>query len=164
MEDKEKLNNSQSNKVCYILEEIEENFDTQSYWHSNKNEKSITSTQVGFIVSLLSFAVVYPSKAMAAYYCYLGQEPDSVKELPVSGDLLYVNIPPSGVNWIDVTFTNYSNDYEAIFNSTIGNPIVVPPYSSSEVITYPVVPGCSVTFSNASNFPETPVRIRVFGY
>ncbi len=101
---------------------------------------------------------------MAADYCYLEQTPDCVKELPVSGDLLCVDIPPSGVNWIDVTFTNYSNDYEAVFNSTIGNPIVVPPYSSSEVITYEVVPESSVTFSNASDFPDTPVQIRVFGY
>ncbi len=127
--------------------------------------KALGKVIIAFLVCLLSFAVVSPRHAMAdEYYCFLDQQPDCVRQLPLSGDLLYVDIPPSGVNFIEVTFTDYSTEYEAVFNSNIGNPIAIPPYQSSEVITYPVVPASSVTFSNASNFPDTPVQIRVFGY
>ncbi len=117
---------------------------------------------VAFFVCLLSFAVVSPSHAMAAtYYCYLAQQPQCVENLPESGDLLYVDIPPSGVNAIDVTVSNYSQEYYAVFNTDLGNPIELPPYKTSEVITYPVQPSSSATFSNASRVTNTPIRITV---
>ncbi|NES04884.1 MAG: hypothetical protein F6K22_19820 [Okeania sp. SIO2F4] len=119
---------------------------------------------VAFLVCLLSFAVVSPSPAMAdEYYCFLEQEPECVTELPLSGDLLFEDIPPYGVNFIDVTFSNYSPEYEAVVNSDIDNPILIPPYNSERRI-YQVVPQSSVTFSNASNFPDTLLQIRTFGY
>ncbi|NEP91209.1 MAG: hypothetical protein F6K18_32855 [Okeania sp. SIO2C2] len=127
-------------------------------------KKALGKVIVAFFVCLLSFAVVSPSHAMAApYYCYLEENQECVETLSYSGDLLYVNIPPSGVNLIDVTFGNYSHDYEAVVNSNIDNPIVIPPYNSERRI-YQVVPASSVTFSNASPVPDTPVQIRVFGY
>ncbi|WP_287287438.1 hypothetical protein, partial [Okeania sp. SIO2B9] len=78
-----------------------------------------------------------------------------------SGDLLFVDIPPYGVNAIDVTVSNYSQEYYAIFNTDLGNPIELPPYKTSEVITYPVQPSSSATFSNASRVTNTPIRITV---
>ncbi|MGD1701070.1 hypothetical protein [Dapis sp. BLCC M229] len=128
-------------------------------------KKALGKVIVAFLVCLLSFAVVFPRHAIAAEeYCFLEQEPECVRQLPFSGDLLYVDIPPSGVNFIEVTLTDYSTEYEAVFNSNIGNPIVIPPYHSSEVISYPVQPASSVTFANASNALDTPVQIKVFGY
>ena len=127
-------------------------------------KKALGKVIVAFFVCLLSFAVVSPSHAMAAtYYCDLAQQPQCVEKLPESGDLLYVNIPPSGVNAIEVTYTNYSTEYEAVFNTNLGNPIAIPPYHSSEVITYPVQPSSSPTFSNASRVTDTPVQIKVVG-
>ncbi|GGA09618.1 hypothetical protein [Okeania sp. KiyG1] len=124
-------------------------------------KKALGKVIVAFFVCLLSFAVVSPSPAMAATeFCYLQQEPDCVRRLPLSGDLLYVDIP-SYVSAIDVTYTNYSTEYEAVFNTNLGNPIAIPPYQSSEVITYPVQPASSAKFSNASRVTDTPVQIRV---
>ncbi|NEP43513.1 MAG: hypothetical protein F6K25_30380 [Okeania sp. SIO2G4] len=125
-------------------------------------KKALGKVIVAFFVCLLSFAVVSPSHAMAAqYYCYLGQQPQCVEDLPESGDLLFVDIPPYGVNAIDVTVSNYSQEYYAIFNTDLGNPIELPPYKTSEVITYPVQPSSSATFSNASRVTNTPIRITV---
>ncbi|NES64796.1 MAG: hypothetical protein F6K24_05810 [Okeania sp. SIO2D1] len=95
-------------------------------------------------------------------YCMLGQEPDCLRQLPFSGDVLYVDIPPSGVNLIDVDFSNFS-DNEAVVNSNIDNPIRIFPFESQQR-TYRVAPASSVTFSNASPVRDTTVQIRVFGY
>ncbi|GGA09645.1 hypothetical protein CYANOKiyG1_22540 [Okeania sp. KiyG1] len=125
-------------------------------------KKALGKVIVAFFVCLLSFAVISPSHAMAAtYYCDLGQQPQCVEFLPESGDLLYVNIPPSGVYAIDVTVSNYSQEYYAVFNTNLGNPIELPPYMTSEVITYPVQPSSSATFSNASRVTDTPIQITV---
>ena len=127
-------------------------------------KKALGKVIVAFLVCLLSLAVVFPSHAMATEeYCFLEQEPECVRLLPFSGDLEYLDIPSFGVNLIDVTFANYSNNNEVVVNSNIDNPILIPPYNSERRI-YQVVPQSSVTFSNASNFPDTPVQIKVFGY
>ena len=124
-------------------------------------KKALGKVIVAFFVCLLSFAVFSPSNAMAAGYCYLEQEPDCVRELPFAGDLLYVDVPV-GVNFIDVTFNNFSNN-EAVVNSDIDNPIGIVP-GGSQQRNYSVVPPRSVTFSNESPVPDTLVQIRILGY
>ncbi|NEQ75425.1 MAG: hypothetical protein F6K23_21660 [Okeania sp. SIO2C9] len=128
-----------------------------------KMKKALGKVILAFFVCLLSFAVVSSRPAMAAsrYDCDLAQQPQCVEDLQESGDLLFVDIPPSGVNAIDVTVSNYSQEYYAIFNTDLGNPIELPPYKTSEVITYPVQPSSSATFSNASRVTNTPIRITV---
>ncbi|NEQ75426.1 MAG: hypothetical protein F6K23_21665 [Okeania sp. SIO2C9] len=126
-------------------------------------KKALGKVIVAFLICLLSFAVVSPRPAMAdQYYCMLGQEPDCLRQLPLSGDVLFVDIPPSGVNFIDVNFSNFS-DNQAVVNSDIDSPIVMPPFGGADR-NYPVVPASSVTFSNASPVRDTTVQIRVFGY
>ncbi|NEP91210.1 MAG: hypothetical protein F6K18_32860 [Okeania sp. SIO2C2] len=126
-------------------------------------KKALGKVIVAFFFCLLSFAVVSPSPAMAAEYCFLGQEPQCFRELPFSGDLLYVDIPEFGVSSIDVILTNFSNGNEAVVNSDIDYPIVIAPDDRPVQRNYPVVPRSSVTFSNESPVPDTLVRIRVFG-
>ncbi|GGA09634.1 hypothetical protein [Okeania sp. KiyG1] len=126
-------------------------------------KKALGKVIVAFFVCLLSFAVVSPSPAMAAeYYCILELEPDCLRQLPLSGDLLHVDIPEFGVNLIYVDFSNFSEN-DAVVNSSIDSPIFMPPFGR-ERRTYPVQPASSVTFSNASRVLETPVQLRVFGY
>ncbi|MGD1809434.1 hypothetical protein ACP6PL_28925 [Dapis sp. BLCC M126] len=126
-------------------------------------KKALGKVIVAFLVCLLSFAVVSPRPAMAdEYYCILDLEPDCLRQLPFSGDVLYDDIPPSGVNLIDVNFSNFSNN-EAVINTDIDNPIQLPPFGQEDR-TYEVVPASSVTFSNESYIPDTVVQIRVFGY
>ncbi|NET44681.1 hypothetical protein [Okeania sp. SIO2B3] len=126
-------------------------------------KKALGKVILAFLVCLLSFAVVSPSPAMAdEYYCMLELEPDCLRQLPLSGDLLYVDIPPSGVDLIDVNFSNFSNN-EAVINSDIDDPIKLPPFGEEDK-TYEVVPASSVTFSNESPVRDTIVQIRVVGY
>ncbi|NEO53849.1 MAG: hypothetical protein F6K54_12620 [Okeania sp. SIO3B5] len=127
-------------------------------------KKALGKVIVAFLVCLLSFAVVSPSPAMAdEYYCILELEPDCLRQLPFSGDVLYVDIPEFGVNFIDVTFSNFSNNL-AVINSTVDNPIEILPNSVVGPRTYEVTPRSSETFSNESPFPDTTVQLRVFGY
>ncbi len=126
-------------------------------------KKALGKVIVAFLVCLLSFAVVSPRPAMAdEYYCDLAQQLECVQVLPLSGDLLFENIPPYGLNSINVTFINFS-DNEAVVNSNIGAPIRIFP-GDSQQITYPVEPASSVTFSNESPVRDTAVEIQTFGY